>query len=224
MEQECGRVLGMEFNPLNPSELYAVDCSLGLLKINVETKEIKNLLPTTQNNEENTIFCNFVNDLTVLENGSVFFTDSSKKFKRSKNKLEFAESRPNGGLFQYNPHSNLISFVADGLYFPNGICVNHDRDSILFAESTRARIMRYVNFGFIIMWPIFGMCLVTLLETNFSKAIFRRPWPCSSLREISCVRLLAAVKVPDYKHPQNYQISLHTQACPKAALAIMQGN
>ena len=134
----------MHFDPHNPDELYTVDSSRGLTKVNVRTGEVRLLAPSHDKTGKFP-YMNFVNDLIVLSNGSVFFTDSSKKFGRVHNRMEVLECRANGQLLHYNPTDNSVGVIAEDLFFPNGICISHDGQSLLVVELTRARILRYVT-------------------------------------------------------------------------------
>ena len=153
-EQHCGRALGMHFDPHSPDELYTVDSSRGLTKVNVHTGEVRLLVPSHDTTGKFP-YMNFENDLVVLPNGSVFFTDSSKKFGRVQNRMEVLECRANGQLLHYNPTDNSVEVIAEDLFFPNGICISHDGQSLLVVELTRARILRYVHTQqgwYIIRW------------------------------------------------------------------------
>lgn len=140
-EKLCGRPLGLHFNPNNQDELYVADSSLGLLKVNVKSREVVTLVPVDSTIGHRRIL-NFPNDLLVLTNGTVVFTDSSRKFARDENRLEFIECRANGELLHYNPSDNSFGVLKNELFFPNGICLTHDKHAVLIAETTRARIMR----------------------------------------------------------------------------------
>lgn len=142
-EERCGRILGLDFHKERSNELYAIDSSHGLLKVNVDTGEVEVLVTSRQRNGV-APFVNFVNDVVVLQNGSVFFSDSSTKFSRRENKLEAVEGAANGQLLHYNPIDSSVSVVLDGLHFPNGICTGENEESLLISETTRARILRYM--------------------------------------------------------------------------------
>jgi hypothetical protein len=141
-EDHCGRILGLHLHPSSPHLLYAADSSFGLLRINTLSKQVDVLVPRGLVDDGEVPFVNFANDLVVLDNGSVFFTDSSKKFPRRDVVLEAFEGRGNGQLLHYDPVLNRTSVAVDGVFFPNGLCLSHDGSSILFAETSRARIMR----------------------------------------------------------------------------------
>ena len=111
------------------------------MKVNVKSSDVQTLVPMNSTLGERRILT-FPNDLVVLSNGSVFFTDSSRKFTRDQNRLEFFESRAHGELLYYNPSDESYGILKDGMFFPNGLCLTHDRHTLLIAETTRARILR----------------------------------------------------------------------------------
>ena len=109
--------------------------------MDVKSAEVRTLVPVNAKLGERRIL-NFPNDLVVLANGSVFFTDSSRKFARNENRLEFFESRAHGELLYFNPSDESHGILKDKMFFPNGLCLTHDKHALLIAETTRARILR----------------------------------------------------------------------------------
>lgn len=145
-EDHCGRALGIQFSQENPDVLYVADCAHGLRTVNVKTGHTHLVVPKRNSRSGNIHYCaNFVNDLVVLPNGSVLFTDSSKKFSRRDNRMEALECRGNGQLLQYNPTDDSVHVLVDGLHFPNGMCLSADGNSVLIVETTRARILRWIH-------------------------------------------------------------------------------
>ena len=141
-----GRILGLHFHNSNPDLLYAADCQFGLIEINIQLKTVKVLVPQDQHDNEDVPFIHLSNSLAVLPNGSIFFTDSSSKFKVNDSIFDILEGRGNGQLLHYNPAEEKVHIVSSGLHFPNGICLSHDANSLLISELSRARILRYVHF------------------------------------------------------------------------------
>lgn len=37
-----------------------------------------------------------------------------------------------------------IEVLKTGLYFPNGVVLTHDKTAILFAETAKTRVMKYI--------------------------------------------------------------------------------
>lgn len=132
----------MQFHQYHHNVLFVVDSSHGLLKVNTDTGQVDTIV-SSRTNSEDTPYFNFCNDLVLLHNESIFFTDSSKKYKRSENRMEAIECRPNGQLLHYIPNSGMVHVAADNLHFPNGLCISTNKKYLLFAETTRARILRY---------------------------------------------------------------------------------
>jgi len=128
----------MAFLQNNSNEMYVSDTIMGLLKVNIKSKKREVLIDA--NNP--LLPLKFLNDLVELPNGTVLVTDSSVKFSRHDNILDFMESRANGQLLAYEPEDGSIRVVLKDLFFPNGICLHHDRQSVVFAETSRSRILR----------------------------------------------------------------------------------
>ena len=130
----------MVFDSQHPDQLYVIDSSLGLLQVNIRTHTKRTLL----SKKNSPVPINFLNDLIQLPNGSLLITDSSLKFSRHDVILEGLESGPNGQLLLYEPADGSLHVLVSGLHFPNGLCSAGDGQSTLLAETTRARVLRYV--------------------------------------------------------------------------------
>jgi len=89
----------------------------------------------------------FPNSITITKEGIIYFTDSSTKYPRARVMLEILEACPVGRLFSYNPETEELKLLLDGLYFPNGVQLNPTEDALIFAETTKCRIMKYYISG-----------------------------------------------------------------------------
>lgn len=182
-EHHCGRVLGLHFHHSNPYILYAADCAFGLLQLNINSGEVEVLVPQGQRDGENP-FINFGNDLVVLSNGSIFFTDSSRKFSRYDNILDVFEGRPNGQLLHYHPGEKRCYVAVAEMHFPNGICLSQDGGALLISETTRARIQRYCH----IFSTVVDTCPNCVLNHPFPPLLDysgSHPLPPPSLLQVS---------------------------------------
>ena len=137
MDDLCGRPLGMQFSE-NSKELLVVDSILGFLKINIEEKTIDTVLST----KESPVPINFLNDLIELPNGTILITDSSLKFSRYEIGNELLEGNSNGHILAYEPSDGSVRVLLGDLFFPNGLSLATDGESVIFAETTRARLKR----------------------------------------------------------------------------------
>ena len=135
-EKVCGRPLGMILDADNKDQLYVVDSSLGLLKVNTLNGSVEILSSISDENKH------LLNDIIALPNGSLIITDTSTKFSRYNNRMEAFECRANGELLMYNPEEGSMHVILRNLFFPNGLCLSHDGQTILLVETTRARILR----------------------------------------------------------------------------------
>ena len=140
---DCGRPLGMYFHPQDKNTLYVADAYKGLLSIDLETRRVHTLVDARHPGKGISPMM-LVDDLVVLSNGSIFFTDMSKKFSVDDVDAEVAEGRPNGRLFHYNPSDGSLHTVLGDLHAANGVCIGPNEEFLLVAETTRARLIRSV--------------------------------------------------------------------------------
>jgi 2-keto-4-pentenoate hydratase/2-oxohepta-3-ene-1,7-dioic acid hydratase in catechol pathway len=74
--------------------------------------------------------------------GTVYFSDSSTRFRIEHYKQDLLEHRPNGRVFRYRPPAAGLELVADGLYFPNGVALAPDESFLLVAQTGGYDILR----------------------------------------------------------------------------------
>jgi len=60
---------------------------------------------------------------------------------------ESVEACPRGKLIHYNYNTKVATTLLYNLHFPNGISLTESRDAVIFAESTRFRILKYYLEG-----------------------------------------------------------------------------
>ena len=83
----------------------------------------------------------FTNNAAVATDGTVYFSDSSTRFRIEHYKQDLLEHRPNGRVFRYHPAGEL-DLIADGLYFPNGVALAPDESFLLVAQTAGYDILR----------------------------------------------------------------------------------
>eukprot|EP01124_Arcella_intermedia_P028808 TRINITY_DN594_c0_g1_i3.p1 TRINITY_DN594_c0_g1~~TRINITY_DN594_c0_g1_i3.p1 ORF type:complete len:345 (-),score=65.06 TRINITY_DN594_c0_g1_i3:524-1516(-) len=136
MEKYCGRPLGLHYDKTTDS-LFIAD-TLGLLQMDLKTKHLHLLADQWQGHK-----IRFPNSIAVSRDGLLYLTDSSRKFARCEVMYETIEGCPNGRLFQYDLKTGQMALLLQGLHFPNGLQLTPEQDSLLIAETTRARILKY---------------------------------------------------------------------------------
>jgi len=82
-------------------------------------------------------------DLDIAPDGRIFFSEATIRFDVSEWMVDSLEARPNGRIICYDPRTATTRTVISKLLFPNGICMTHDGQSFLFAESWGCRITRF---------------------------------------------------------------------------------
>ncbi|MBK8160943.1 MAG: SMP-30/gluconolactonase/LRE family protein [Rhodospirillaceae bacterium] len=80
-------------------------------------------------------------DLDIAPDGTIYFTDATKRYDIEDWGLDLLEGRPNGRLLSYDPGTGKTCTVCDNLIFPNGVCVTHDAKHLLVASSWTCSIL-----------------------------------------------------------------------------------
>jgi len=130
-----GRPLGLEIDPRDGA-LIVCDAYRGLLKAD-ETGAVTVLADTYAGRR-----LKFTNNAAVAADGTVYFSDSSTRFRIEHYKQDLLEHRPNGRVFRYRPDAKDLDLIADGLYFPNGVALAPDESFLLVAQTAGYDIRR----------------------------------------------------------------------------------
>jgi 2-keto-4-pentenoate hydratase/2-oxohepta-3-ene-1,7-dioic acid hydratase in catechol pathway/sugar lactone lactonase YvrE len=130
-----GRPLGLEVDPRDGT-LIVCDAYRGLLRVD-ETGHVRVLADSYGGRR-----LKFTNNAAVAADGTVYFSDSSTRFRIEHYKQELLEHRPNGRVFRYHPGGGGLELVADGLYFPNGVALAPDESFLLVAQTGGYDILR----------------------------------------------------------------------------------
>ena len=130
-----GRPLGLEIDPRDGA-LIICDAYRGLLKAD-QAGHLKVLADTHRGQR-----LKFTNNAAVAADGTIYFSDSSTRFRIEHYKRDLLEHRPNGRVFRYDPSSAELDLVAAGLVFPNGVALAPDESFLLVAQTARYDILR----------------------------------------------------------------------------------
>ncbi|CAM8975170.1 unnamed protein product [Rhodiola kirilowii] len=137
VEKQCGRPLGLRFNQ-ETGKLYIADAYHGLLVVGPNGGLATPLV--THVDGESLLFAN---DLDIHKNGSIFFTDTSKRYNRVNHFFIMLEGEATGRLLRYDIPTKTTHIVLTGLAFPNGVQLSRDQQFLLFTETTNCRLMKY---------------------------------------------------------------------------------
>ncbi|KAK4424990.1 protein STRICTOSIDINE SYNTHASE-LIKE 13 [Sesamum alatum] len=141
IESKCGRPLGLRFDR-KTGDLYIADAYFGLMVVGPEGGVAT---PLATHADGNPIL--FANDLDIHDNGSIFFTDTSRRYNRKDHFFILLEGEATGRLLRYDPPTRTTHVVMEGLAFPNGVQLSKDQSFLLFTETTNCRIMKHFLEG-----------------------------------------------------------------------------
>jgi len=130
--QTNGRPLGLKFK--QDGNLIVCDAYKGLLSIDMEGN-----ITTLSTGHDGKPF-KLTDDLDILPDGMIYFTDASHKYSLANLSADYGQS--NGRLLVYNPIIDSTNLVLGSLYFANGVAISPDLSFLLVNESWKNRVRR----------------------------------------------------------------------------------
>jgi ribose transport system permease protein len=82
-------------------------------------------------------------DLDIAPDGKIYFSEATLRYTAHTWATDALEGRGNGRIIVYDPATRRTKTLLRDQIFPNGVCVAHDGQSILFALTWACRIERY---------------------------------------------------------------------------------
>lgn len=134
-----GRPLGLEL--LGEDRLLVCDARRGLLAVGVLDGSVQVLADTVDG-----IPMRFCNNAAVLDDGSIWFSDSSTRWGIDEWKSDLITNTCTGRLLRLAPGSAEPEVVLDRLSFANGVARTADGSAVIVAE-TGYRQLRRVHLG-----------------------------------------------------------------------------
>ncbi|MGH3343953.1 MAG: SMP-30/gluconolactonase/LRE family protein [Carbonactinosporaceae bacterium] len=129
-----GRPLGIEL--LGDGRLLVCDARRGLLRADAGTGEVELLVEEAAG--QRLAFCN---NAAVAPDGTVYFSDSSRRFGIDHWKAELLEHSGTGRLLRREP-DGTVEVLLDGLQFANGVALAPDGSYVVVAETGAYRLNR----------------------------------------------------------------------------------
>ena len=84
----------------------------------------------------------FCSNVTETADGTIYFTESTKDFHFEDFTAPIVEARGTGGLYRLGT-DGVVTTLADGLYFANGVTLTADGSALVFAETQARRLSKY---------------------------------------------------------------------------------
>jgi ribose transport system permease protein len=138
-----GQPLGLAFD--REENLYVCVGGMGLYRVSPDGVVSK----ATDETNRSTFSVNddsrlrLADDLDIAPDGRIFFSEATIRYEMHQWPVDSLESRGNGRIICYDPHTNSTHTVIRNLKFPNGVCLSYDGQSMLFAETWGCCIKRY---------------------------------------------------------------------------------
>lgn len=132
-----GRPFGLDFAP--DGTLVVADGYRGLLRVNPDSGAV-----TVLADSANGVPFRFTDDVTVADDGTIYFSDASSKFGPALHaRDDIIEHRGHGRLLKYDPHTHTTTVLLGGLQFANGVALSQDQSFLLVTETGNYDIVRY---------------------------------------------------------------------------------
>jgi sugar lactone lactonase YvrE len=128
-----GRPLGLKFT--GDGHLIVADGIRGLLSVDKDR-----LVHTLTDSVDDSPLV-FVNHLDIAGDGTIWFSDSSQRFK-GEALLDMMEGSATGRLLSYDPRTGMTKVHLEELRFANGVSVSPGDEFVLVSETLAARVIK----------------------------------------------------------------------------------
>ena len=131
-EPLCGRPLGLRFD--KEKRLLVAESYSGLHRLSADGKAREVLVDKVEGRS-----ITFINDVDVAsDDGTIYFTETSDRWGRSKVVSEIIASRPVGTLVSFHPSDPYGTMKVYRGFLPcNGVTLSHDEKSVFFVSGPR---------------------------------------------------------------------------------------
>ncbi len=135
-----GRPLGMKLTA--DGALVVADAHKGLLRFDENDGSITKLVDSYRGRR-----LRFVDDVDLLPDGTILFSDASMRFGLDGFDLDAIEHSETGRLFAFVPATQQLTLLKDKLAFANGVAVSGDGTYALVCETWAYRVQRVFVAG-----------------------------------------------------------------------------
>jgi sugar lactone lactonase YvrE len=129
-----GRPLGLELLP--DGRLLVCDAHRGLLALDPATGRVEVLTDLVHGRRM--VFCN---NAAVHSDGTIFFSDTSRRFGIERWEADMVENTASGRLLRRDPDGH-VEVLLDGLRFANGVALAADESYVAVAETAGRTVVR----------------------------------------------------------------------------------
>lgn len=138
-----GRPLGMAFD--KDDNLIVCIGGMGLYGIrpNGESYKLTDETNRSWNKINDDSRLRLADDVDIAPDGKIYFSEATIRYEMHSWATDALEGRGNGRLICYDPATKTTTTLLKDIVFPNGVCVSHDGQSVLYAQTWLCRIQRY---------------------------------------------------------------------------------
>jgi len=138
-----GRPLGLAFD--RDQNLLVCVAGMGLYGVRPDRSVFKVTDRTTRTRtrlkDDSRLY--LADDLDVAPDGKIYFSEASTRYELTDWALDGFEGRGNGRLIRHDPKTGATRTILKNLTFPNGVCISHDGQSVLWASTWLCQVNRY---------------------------------------------------------------------------------
>ncbi|MCB9781140.1 MAG: SMP-30/gluconolactonase/LRE family protein [Alphaproteobacteria bacterium] len=127
-----GRPLGLDRD--RKGRLWVADAVHGLLRVDKDG-EVQVIVGEVDGER-----LRFTDDVAVAPDGKVYFTDADRVFGHARMKESLLDGGPHGRLLVWDPDTEQVSVLMDGLHFANGVAMGTGGRYLLLCETLRMRV------------------------------------------------------------------------------------
>ena len=138
-----GRPLGMAFD--RDGNLVVCIAGMGLYRVD-KHRNVHKMTAETNRSAFSIIDdsrMRLADDLDIAPDGKVYFSEATIRYGFEEWVVDALEGRGNGRIIRHDPAAGTTRTILRNLLFANGVCMAHDRKSVLFAETWGCRVNRY---------------------------------------------------------------------------------
>ena len=131
----AGRPLGLEL--FDDGDLLVCDARRGLLRVSTQTGAVEVLCDRVEDQA-----MKFCNNAAIAADGTIWFSDSSRKYAIEQWKDDFVQDTRTGRLVRRDPDGTVV-VVLVGLAFANGVAIAADESFVCVAETRARTVVRF---------------------------------------------------------------------------------
>jgi len=138
-----GRPLGMAFD--REENLIVCSGGMGVYGVRPDGEVFKVTDETNRTwgklNDDSRL--RLADDLDIAPDGKIYFSEATIRYEMHSWDMDGIEGRGNGRMICFDPATGQTRTIIKNQRFPNGVCVTHDGQSVLYCSTWLCKVFRY---------------------------------------------------------------------------------